>query len=159
MSRIRPWVKKALLVSVIIVAVGAGLKMMDGQDGREMTKVVRISEEFHGRPAGNMKVEIRGGEDAAVPSLRGGDAAVRVPAQVPILGEGRIHIERGHDGVGPGVAMAGIVLLAVLLVFWMRKRSKRPSMAGGAKVLANIPTASDFLDQWEMQQNQTKELK
>lgn len=160
MRRIRPWVKKALLVSVIIVAVGAGLNLVAGEHGRDVTKVVRVSQEFHGGPAGDMKVELRGGEDAAVPAPHGEGATLPVPAQAPMLREGGIHIERGPEyGVGPGVAVGGTILIAGLLLFWMSKRSKRSRVADGANVLASIPTASDFLDQWEMQQNQKKESK
>jgi hypothetical protein len=158
--RIRPWLKKALLVTVIIVAVGAGLNLVAGEHGREVTNVVGVSQEFLGRPAGIMKVEIRGGEDAAVPAPRIEGATVPVPAQPPMLREGGLHIERGyqHD-IGPGVAVGGTILFAGLLLFWMSKRGKRSTVADGANVLASIPTASDFLDQWEIQQNQTKESK
>ncbi|RAP78509.1 hypothetical protein DL346_08840 [Paenibacillus montanisoli] len=151
--------KKALLVSVIIVAVGAGLSLVAGEHGRDVT-VVGVSQEFHAKPAGDMKVEIRGGEVPAVPALRGDAATVPVPGKALMLREGGIRIERGHEhGIGPGVAVGGTILLAGLLLFWMSKRRKRSRIADGANVLAGIPTASDFLDQWEMQQNQTKESK
>ncbi|TMV49578.1 hypothetical protein FE783_13850 [Paenibacillus mesophilus] len=164
MSRIRPWVKKTLLVSVIIVAVGAGLSVMAGEfrGGRDVTKVVRVSQEFHGRPAGDMKVEIRGGENTAVLAQRGEDATVPIPPIppiAPVLRDGGIHIEGYEHGVGPGVAVGGTILIAGLILFWMSKRGKRSRVADGANVLASIPSASDFLDQWEIQQNQTKESK
>lgn len=158
MRRIRPWLKKALLVSVIIVAVGAGISLAAGEHGRDATKVVRVSQEFHGRPAGDIK--IRDGKGAAIPAPRGVDATVLVPPQALVLREGGIHVERGHEnGIGTGVAVGGTILIAVLLLFWMSKRGKRSRVADGANVLASIPTASDFLDQWEIQHNQTKESK
>ncbi|AZN38767.1 hypothetical protein [Paenibacillus albus] len=160
MRRIRPWVKKALLVSVIIVAVGAGLSLAAGEHGHEVSKAVRVSQEFHGRPAGDMKVEIRDGKDAAVPAppeaaLRGEDG----PVQMMGIKGGKIRFERDHEhGIGPGVAVGGIILI-VGLCFLLLRRGKRSRAAEGANVLAGIPSASDFLDQWEMQQNQSKESK
>ncbi|SDW05293.1 hypothetical protein [Paenibacillus sp. CF384] len=158
MRRVRPWVKNALLVAVIVVAVGAGLSTMAG--GHEDEEIVRVSQEFHGRPVDNMKVEIRGGEVGAVPALRGEAMTVPGPPPVPVLREGGMHIERGHEhGISPGVAVGGIILIVGLLLFWISRRAKRPRVADGANVLTSIPSASDFLDQWEMQQNQTKESK
>ncbi|SEN51589.1 hypothetical protein [Paenibacillus sp. OV219] len=161
MRRIRPWVKKALLVSIIIVAVGAGLSLADGEHGRDITKVVRVSQEFHGKPAGDMKVEIRGGEGVSVPALRGDDASVPVPPSAPFLKEGgNMRFGRDHEHEhGFGVAVGGAILIAGLLIFWLSKRSKRSRRADSVNVLAGIPSASDFLDQWEMQQNQSKESK
>lgn len=157
MGRIRPWVKKTLLVSVIIVAVGAGFSLTAGEHGRDVSKVVRVSQEFHGAPAGDMKVELRGGKDAAVPVP---PDEMPLPPFAPVLREGGIRIERGHEhGIGPGVAVGGAILIAGLLLFWMSRRGKRTGAADGPNVLASIPTASDFLDQWEIQQNQTKESK
>ncbi|WP_308634057.1 hypothetical protein [Paenibacillus silvisoli] len=163
MKRIRPWVKKALLVTVIVVAVGAGFSMVAGEHGRDVPGIVKVSQEFHGRPADNMKVEIRGGADAAVPALRGfSEALPALPptAEIPLLQEGRIRIERGHEyGIGPGVVVGGTILIAGLFLFWVSKRSKRSRAVDGPNALAGIPSASDFLDQWEMQQNQAKESK
>ncbi|MNR44628.1 hypothetical protein D3C85_1633980 [compost metagenome] len=83
-----------------------------------------------------------------------------VPPQAPLLRDGGIHIERVHErGVDAGVVVGGTILIAGLLLFWMSKRRKQSRIVDGANVLANIPSASDFLDQWEMQQNQTKESK
>ncbi|QHW29711.1 hypothetical protein GZH47_01880 [Paenibacillus rhizovicinus] len=162
MRRIRPWVKKTLLVTVIAVAVGAGLSLAAERHDRADFKVVKVSQEFHGRPAGDMKVEMRGGEGKTVPAP-GIDAAVPVPPvpeQAPLLKAGGMHIEREHEhGIGPGVAVGGAILIALLLAIWMSKRSRRPRAADGANALAGIPSASDFLDQWEMQQNHTKESK
>ncbi|MBW7475283.1 hypothetical protein K0T92_11040 [Paenibacillus oenotherae] len=159
MRRIRPWLKKALLVSVIIAAVGACISLAAGEHGRDATKVVRVSQEFHGRPEGDIK--IRDGRGAVIPVPRGADATVLIPPpQAQLLREGGIHIERDHEnGVGTGVAVGGTILIAVLLLFWMSKRGKRSRAADEANVLASIPTASDFLDQWEIQHNQTKESK
>ena len=39
--RIRPWVKRTLLVSVIVVAVGAGFSVVAGERGRDVSKVVQ----------------------------------------------------------------------------------------------------------------------
>lgn len=156
----RPWVKKTLLVSVIVAAAGAGLSLAAGGQGRDTTKVVTVSQEFHGRPAGDMKVEIRGGGNAAVPPPRGLDPQVPGPPQAPVLREGEIHFKRDHErGIGTGAVVGGTIVIAGLLLLWMSKRGKRPRAAAGPNALAGIPTASDFLDQWEIQQNQTKESK
>ncbi|MBM7566304.1 hypothetical protein [Paenibacillus sacheonensis] len=157
----RPWVKRTLLVSVIIVAVGAGISMVAGEHGREVSKVVRVSQEFHGRPADGMKVEIRGGKDAAVPMPPGEDAIEQLPPDGPRLREGGMHIDMGHERhhFGHGLALGLMILIAGMVLFWASRRGKRSRIADGPNVLANIPTASDFLDQWEMQQNQTKESK
>ncbi|MCM3626200.1 hypothetical protein M3194_02315 [Paenibacillus glycanilyticus] len=160
MRRTRPWVKKAVLATVILAAVGAGLSFAVGEHGRDAMKVVRVSQEFHGRPAGSMKIEMKNGEDAAVPALRGEDAALSIPAQGPMIGGRSVHIEPGLEhGIGSGVAVAGTILVVGLLWLWVRRRGKRSRVAEGSSVLAGIPTASDFLDQWEIQQNQTKESK
>ncbi|NBD24898.1 hypothetical protein [Paenibacillus glycinis] len=175
MGRIRPWVKKTLLVSVIVVAVGAGFSVMAGERGRDVTKVVRVSQEFHGNPAGDMKIEVRNGGIAGVPAppdmgprdgdgpMRmpfGGESAVPAPPVAPMIREGGIRFERGHaHGIGAGLAIGATILIAGLLLLWMGKRGRRSSAADGPNALAGIPTASDFLDQWEMQQNQTKESK
>ncbi|SFJ36467.1 hypothetical protein SAMN02799624_04271 [Paenibacillus sp. UNC496MF] len=160
MSRMRPWVKKALLASVIVVAVGVGFGTVTHERGSDVTKVVRVNQELPGRPAGGVKVEIRGGEGAAVPPPPGAGAAIPVPPIAPMLREGGTHIERGHaHGIGPGIAAGGALLLAGALLFWMSSRGKRARVADGANGFAGIPSASDFLDQWELQQNQTKESK
>ncbi|GLX71003.1 hypothetical protein [Paenibacillus glycanilyticus] len=159
MRRFKPWVKKAVLVTVIIVAVGAGLSIVAGTHGRDVGNIVRVSQEFHGSPVGSIKGEMRGGESAAVPAPRGGEGTM--PAQVLQLREGGIHIEpRLDQGVGTGVVLVGGTILIVgLLLLFMRKRGRQSRIAEGSSVLAGIPSASDFLDQWEIQQNQTKESK
>lgn len=175
MGRIRPWVKKTLLVSVIVVAVGAGFSVMAGERGRDVSKVVKVSQEFHGSPVGGMKIEVRnGGHAGGVPApdiaFRDGDGPMRlqfggegdvpVPPAAPMIREGGIRFERGREhGIGAGVAIGGAILIAGLLLLWMGKRGRRTNGADGANALAGIPSASDFLDQWEMQQNQAKESK
>lgn len=160
MRRVRPWVKKALLVSIIIVAVGAGFRLVSGEHGRDFKQVVRVSQEAHARPAGDMKFSIKGGESAAVPvpdmpALRGGDG----PMKVQIGGQGGIRRMEGHreHGVGAGFVIGGLILIAGL--FFLLRRGKRSRRVEGPNALVGIPSASDFLDQWELQQNQSKESK
>lgn len=97
------------------------------------------------------------GDIPALPALRDGDG----PVKVQIGGQGgmrRIELPHREHGVSPGVVIAGIILIAGLLLLFFR-RGKRSRSVEGANALAGIPSASDFLDQWELQQNQSKESK
>ncbi|WP_219834630.1 hypothetical protein [Paenibacillus sp. R14(2021)] len=143
MRSVRPWVKKVLVASVIIVAVGAGLSWA-AERGRPdgMPAIQFVKQES--RPVDNF-VGMKGEKFGPGPDIR-------IRQEKGMHGEG--HPE--HDGWDAGVAV-GITILAAGLLFWAMRRGKRARRAPRANQFTAITSASDFLDQWELHQNRTKE--
>lgn len=134
----KTWIKKVFLIAVIAGVIGTGVGVaakMDRPDFKEaFNHDKQIAQQYI--PKGNDKA-LAGKGEHQVKGSREGD-------------------HEHHDGMEAGMAIGGTVL-AIGLLFWIIKRRKR----NGGMLKTNSTHAmintSDFLDQWENKQINSKE--
>ncbi|MBB6671845.1 hypothetical protein [Cohnella nanjingensis] len=129
----KPWMKRILITAGIIAIVGVGINWAMERDR---------SDDDHGKRNTEQSMSVSAGKGWGGPDghhVRGMD------------GEGH-----DHEGWGAGMAVGGTILAAGLL-YWTVKRRKRSSAMFAADVTPVTPSTSDFLDQWEKNQTNTKE--
>ncbi|MFB9328721.1 hypothetical protein ACFFSY_22530 [Paenibacillus aurantiacus] len=141
MRKRKSWFKKAMVLTVIAAVIGGGVyaaSEMDnehekqGFDPTKQTAQQFVSE--HNKDASN-------GENGHHEKGDRGE-------------EG--HHEEGWDEAGIAAGVGGILLGAGFL-YWIIKRKKRSNAAG--HVAVSIPSTTEFLDQWETNQMNSKETK
>jgi LPXTG-motif cell wall-anchored protein len=135
----KPWIKKVLLIAVIAGVIGAGVGLaaeMDRPDYKEAFNHAKQSTQQY-MSKGNDKALAGQGEQHEKGVREGGH-------------------EHHNDGMETGTAIGGIVLAAGLL-FWIIRRRKRNGGTSKTNSTHTMISTSDFLDQWENKQTNSKE--
>ncbi|WP_058300646.1 hypothetical protein [Gorillibacterium timonense] len=130
----KSWIKRLIITAGIIAFVGVGIGFA--------TERMDRSDHDHGKQGSQLLVSVRDGEgrdEAGDHHERGMDRG-----------------EHEHEGWGAALAIGGTLVGAGLLYGIIRSR-KRASGLGAGSAVSVIPSTSDFLDQWEKNQTNTKE--
>ncbi|SFS54332.1 LPXTG cell wall anchor domain-containing protein [Paenibacillus sp. BC26] len=143
----KSWIKRVLLIAVVIVVVGIGVKFASGGDvsvHQTAIKHVQLKDEPF-LPRGDER------SIGGMPRGEGRDIVVAGPEFGPVKA---MRID-GHprEEWNAGVAIVGTILIAGLLFLILKRRKKSPSQSHEPlHVSAAAPmltSTSDFLDQWE----------
>ncbi|WP_139492458.1 hypothetical protein [Brevibacillus dissolubilis] len=132
------WIKKGIIIALILSIVGIGVKWVAGVDRSPYEQAFT-----HTKQSVGQFISSQGGEAWAAGPRGHHDRGMRGGGQ-------------HHHGIDGGMIVGGIVLAGGLL-YWVNKRRKSSGGILVAQATPVIPTTSDFLDQWEKNQTNTKE--
>lgn len=135
----KPWIKKVFLIAVIAGVIGTGVGVAAKMD----------------RP--DYKEAFNHAKQSAQPYIsKGNDKALAGKGANLEKGKREGGYEHHDDGMTAGMAIGGTVLAAGLLFLIIRRRKRDGGILKTKSTHAMI-TTSDFLDQWENKQTNSKE--
>jgi hypothetical protein len=135
----KPWIKKVFLIAVIAGVIGTGVGVAAQLDRPDFKEAFN-----HDKQITQLYIQ------------KGNDKALTGKGEQHEIGIREGDHEHHDGGMEAGMAIGGTVLAAGLLFWIIRRRKRNGGMLKANSTHAMINT-SDFLDQWENKQINSKE--